>query len=89
VGCGYAGCRACGHVFGVGGWLSDQRGHGRVGFNECAVVKDHMSDGRAASVWAVLPAGIGEYGQVGVWYVVLAAYNLDGAGSGVWVEFEA
>jgi hypothetical protein len=33
-------------------------------------VKDHMPDGRGASVWAVLSAGIGEYVQVGVWYAV-------------------
>jgi hypothetical protein len=35
-----------------------------------------------------LPAGVGEYGQVGVWYVVLTAYVVDRVGSGVWVEFD-
>ena len=37
-------------------------------------MKNHVSDGRAASVWAILPAGVGKYSQVGVWYVMLAAY---------------
>jgi hypothetical protein len=51
-------------------------------------VKDHISDGRAASVWAILPAGVGKYGQVGVWYAVLAAYIVDRIGSSVWVELD-
>jgi hypothetical protein len=51
-------------------------------------VKDHTSDGRAASVWAILPAGVGKYAEVGVWYAVLAAYVIDGVGSGVRVEFD-
>ncbi len=51
-------------------------------------MKNHISDGRAASVWAILPAGVGKYGEVGMWYAVLAAYVVDGVGSGVWVEFD-
>jgi hypothetical protein len=47
-----------------------------------------MSDGRATSVWAILPAGVGKYGQVRVWYAVLAAYIVDRIGSSVWVELD-
>ena len=51
-------------------------------------MKNHISNGGAASVWAILPAGVVKYGQVGVWYAVLAAYVVDRVGSGVWVEFD-
>ncbi len=40
-------------------------------------MKNHISDGRAARVWAILPAGVGKYGQAGVWYAVLVAYVVD------------
>jgi hypothetical protein len=53
-----------------------------------AIVEDHISDGRAASVWAIVPASIGEFGQVGMWYAVLVAYIVDRIGSGVWVELD-
>jgi hypothetical protein len=74
---------ACGHVFGFRGSHSNWYGHGRVGFDQSAIVNDHISNCRAASVWAVLPAGIGKYGQIGVWYAVFAAYVIDRVGSGV------
>ena len=51
-------------------------------------MEDHVPNGRAASVWAILPAGVRKSGQVGVWYVVLAAYVVDRIGSGVWVELD-
>jgi hypothetical protein len=50
-------------------------------------VKNHASNGRMASVWAMLPVGIRRYGEVVMWYVVLVAYIVDGIGSGVCVEF--
>jgi hypothetical protein len=37
-------------------------------------VKEHISDGRVASVWAILPAGIVKL----EWYAKLAAYVVDG-----------
>jgi hypothetical protein len=40
-------------------------------------VKNHVFNGIATSVWAVLPAGVRKYSQVGVWYAVLAAYIVD------------
>ena len=79
---------ACGHIFGFRGGHSDWCWHGRIGFDEGTIVEDHVSDGRAASVWAILPAGVRKYGQVGVWYAVLAAYIVDRIGSSVWVELD-
>ena len=52
------------------------------------LVKNHISNGRAACVWEILPAGIRKFGQDGVCYAVLAAYVVDRVGSGVWVEFD-
>jgi hypothetical protein len=51
-------------------------------------VKNYISNSRRASVGAILPAGVGKDGQVGVWYAVLAAYVVDRVGSGVWVEYD-
>ena len=48
-------------------------------------MKKHTSDGRAASVWAILPTCIVKFGDIGVWY---AAYVADRIGSGVWEEFD-
>ena len=50
-------------------------------------MKNHASDGRMASVWAMLPAGIRRYGEVDMWYAVLAAYIVYRIGSGVCIEF--
>ncbi len=38
---------------------------------------------------ASLPAGVRKYGQLGVWYAVLAAYILDRIGSSVWVKLDS
>jgi hypothetical protein len=62
--------------------------HGRIGFDESAILENYISNSRTASVWAILPAGIRKYGQVGVWYAVFVAYIVDRVGSGVWVEFD-
>jgi hypothetical protein len=50
-------------------------------------VENHTSDGRMASVWAILPFGIRRYGEVGMWFAMLVAYVVDGIGIGVCVEF--
>ncbi len=49
-------------------------------------MENHVSDGGMASAWAILPAGIRRYGEVGMWYAVLVAYVVDGIGIGVCVE---
>jgi len=64
---------ACSHVFGFRVQQSSWCWHSRVGFDENAIVENHVSDGRLASEWAVLPAGIRRNGEVGMWYAVLAA----------------
>ena len=51
-------------------------------------MKNCISNCRAASVWAVLSAGIGKYSKVEMWYAVLAAYVIDRIGSGVLVELD-
>ncbi len=66
------------------GWPRNWCWHGRIGFDESAIVKEHISDGRVASVWAILPAGIVKL----EWYAKLAAYVVDGIWSGIWVEFD-
>ena len=50
------------------------------------MVENHVSDGRMASVWAILPAGIRRYGEVGMWYAVLEVYVVDGIGSGICIK---
>ena len=51
------------------------------------MVENNVSDGRMASVWAILPAGIRRYGEVGMWCAVLVAYVVDGIGIGFCKEF--
>ncbi len=76
---------ACSHVFGFRVWRSNWCWHGRVGFDENGIVENHTSDGRMASVWAILPAGIRKNGEVGMWYAMLVAYVVDRIGIGVGV----
>jgi hypothetical protein len=52
-----------------------------------AVSENHVSDSRSASVWAILPAGVGENDKVGERDPVSAAYFVDWIVCPVWVEF--
>ena len=40
-------------------------------------MKNHTSDRRTASVWAILPAGVRENVKVEMWDAVLTAYVVD------------
>ena len=59
----------------------DRGWHGRLGFNESTIVKNHISNGGAASIGAVLPAGIGEYREIGIWNAIVKADFIDRIGS--------
>ncbi len=64
--------------------------HGRICFDESAVVENHVSDGGAASVRAILPTGIGEDGEIGIWDAMVKAYVVDGIGdSTIWIKFKS
>ena len=79
---------ASGHIFCFRGGHGNRGWHCRVGFNESTIVKNHVSNGGGASIGAVLPAGIGEYREIGVWDAIVKADFIDGIGSAVGVEFE-
>ena len=83
------GGRACGHIFSFRCGHGDRSRHGRVGFNKSAIVENHVSNGGAASIGAVLPAGIGENSEVCVRNSVMEAYVVDGVGSAIGIEFES
>ena len=57
VSCGH-GCRACSHVFSFRGGHGNGCWHGGVCLNEGTIVKDHVTNGRAISIRAILPAGV-------------------------------
>ena len=52
-------------------------------------MKDHIANCRSASVWAILPAGIRKYCEVGVWDAVVAAEIIDEVRSAIRVEFDS
>jgi len=79
----------CGHIFGFRRRHSDGSRHGRICFNESAVVENHVADGRATSVWAILPNGVGENGEIGIWDAMTKADVVDGIGGTIWIEFES
>jgi hypothetical protein len=43
-------------------------------------VENHVSDGGAASVRTILPSGVGENGEIGVWDAMVKADVVDGIG---------
>ena len=80
---------ACSHVFGLRRRHSNWGRHGRVCFNESAVVENHVADGGAASVRAILPAGVGENGEIGIWDAMVKADVVDGVGGAIGIEFKS
>ena len=78
-----------GHIFGFRGRHGDGGRHGRIGFDEGAVVENHVSDGGAASVRAILPTGVGEDGEIGIWDAMVKADVVDWVGSTIGIEFES
>lgn len=77
VSCGHCG-RTCSHVFSFRGRHCNRSRHGRIGFNESTIVENHVSNSGTASVRAVLPAGVGENGEIGVWDTMVKADVIDG-----------
>ena len=87
VGSGHWG-GASGHIFGFGSRHGDRGRHGGIGFNKSTIVENHISNGGAASIGAVLPAGIGEYREIGIWNAVGKADFVDRVGSAIGTEFK-
>jgi hypothetical protein len=52
-------------------------------------VENHVADGEAASVMAILPAGIGENSEIGIWDAMVKAYVVDGIGGTIGIEFKS
>ena len=81
--------RTGGHIFGFRGRHGNGGRHGRIGFDESAVVENHVSDGGAASVRAILPTGVGENGEIGIWDAMVKTDVVDGVGGTIRIEFES
>jgi hypothetical protein len=78
-----------GHIFGLRRRHSDWSRHGRICFDESAVVENHVADGGAASVTTILPTGVGENGEIGIWDAMVKADVVDGVGGAIGIEFES
>jgi len=52
-------------------------------------VENHVADGGAASVRAILPAGVGENGEIGIWDAMVKADVVDGVGGAIGIEFKS
>ncbi len=88
VGSGHSG-GICSHIFGFRRRHSKGGRHGRISSNESAIVENHVSDGGAASVRTILPAGIGENGEICKWDAMVKADVVDGVGGTIGKEFKS
>jgi hypothetical protein len=79
----------CGHIFGFRRRHSNGDRHGRMCFDESAVVENHEADGDAASVRTILPTGVGENGEIGIWDAMVKADVVDGVGGTIGIEFKS
>ncbi len=87
----------CGHIFGFRHRHSNRDKYGRICFNkygricfdESAVVENHEADGDAASVRTILPTGVGENGEIGIWDAMVKADVVDGVGGTIGIEFKS
>ena len=52
------------------------------------IVENHVPNSGAASIGAVLPSGIGEFREIGIWNAIVKADFIDGIRSAVRIEFE-
>jgi hypothetical protein len=50
-------------------------------------VENHVADGGAASVRTILPTGIRENGEIGIWDAMVKADVVDGVGGTIGIEF--
>jgi hypothetical protein len=80
---------ARGHIFGLRRRHSNWGRHGRICFDESAVVENHVADGGAASVRTISPTGVGENGEIGVWDAMVMADVVVGVGGAIGIEFES
>ncbi len=52
-------------------------------------MENHVVDGGAASVRTILPTGVGENGEIGIWDTMVKADVVDGVGSAIGIEFKS
>ena len=52
-------------------------------------MENHVSDGGAASVSSILPTGVGEDGEIGIWDTMVQIDVVDGVGSAIGIEFKS
>jgi hypothetical protein len=81
--------RACGHIFGFRRRHSNWGRHGRVCFDESAIVEYHVADGGAASVRTILLTGVGKSGEICKWDAIVKADVVDGVGRAIGIEFKS
>jgi hypothetical protein len=79
----------CGHIFGLRRRHSNWGRHSRICFNESPVVENHVLNGGAASVRTILPTGVGENGEIGIWDAMVKADVVDGVGGTIGIEFKS
>ncbi len=79
----------CGHIFGLRRRHSNWGRHSRISFNESPVVENHVLNGGAASVRTILPTGVGENGEIGIWDAMVKADVVDGVGGTIGIEFKS
>jgi len=81
--------RTCGHIFGFRHRHSNGGRHGRICFNESALVENHVAKGGVASVRVIFPIGVGENGEIGIWDAMVNADVVDGVGGTIGIEFKS
>jgi hypothetical protein len=52
-------------------------------------VEYHVADGGAASVRTILPTGVGENGEIGIWDAIVKADVVGGVGGTIGIEFKS
>jgi hypothetical protein len=89
VGSSHCGGTCSSHIFGFRRRHSKWGRHGRICFDESVVAVNHVADGGAASVRTILPTGVGENGEIGIWDAMLKADVVDGVGGTIVIEFNS
>ncbi len=52
-------------------------------------MENHVANGGAASVREILPAGVGENGEIGKWDAMMKAYIVEWIGGTIGIEFKS
>ncbi len=76
----------CGHIFRLRRRHSNWGRHCRICFDEGAVVENHVANDGAARGRTILPTGVGENGEIGIWDAMVKADVVDGVGGAIGIE---